>query len=63
MKRKLIALAALAVITTPAMAELPAGVTTAITGAGTDAGTALAAIIVVAVGIWALKRVKALFGS
>lgn len=44
-----------------ANAALPSGVTDAITGAGTDAGTAIAAIIVVGVGIWALMRVKKLF--
>ena len=46
-----------------AMAELPAGVSTAISGAGADAGTALGLMIVVAVGIWALAKVKNLFGS
>lgn len=53
---------ALSAVSTGAFAALPAGVETAITGAGTDAGLALAAIIVVAVGIWALRKIVGLFG-
>lgn len=65
MKRKLQALAALAVLSAPmtAMAALPTGVDTAISGAGTDAATALGLMIVVAVGIWALRKVVKLFGN
>jgi hypothetical protein len=62
MKQKLLALAVLAVASQSAFAALPAGVETAITGAGTDSATALAAIIVVLVGIWALRKVAGLFG-
>lgn len=58
---KLLSALGLMAVSGASMAALPSGVTTAIEGAGTDASTALAAIIVVAVGIWALKRVKALF--
>ncbi len=56
--------AALALLFSPAVAfaALPAGVDAAITGAGADAATALGAIIVVAVGIWALRKIVGLFG-
>ena len=62
MKQKLLALAVLAVPTS-AFAALPTGVDTAISGAGTDAATALGLMIVVAVGIWALRKVVRLFGN
>lgn len=61
MKQKLLALAAMAIASNMAFADLPTGVTTAISGGGADAVTALGAIIVVLAGIWALKIVKRLF--
>ena len=46
-----------------ASAALSTEVTTAITGAGTDATAAVGLMIVVAVSIWALRRVARLFGG
>lgn len=46
-----------------ASAALSTEVTTAISGAGTDAATAIGLMIVVAVSIWALNRVRRLFGG
>lgn len=61
MKKQLFALAVLAVPAT-AFAALPAGVETAITGAGTDVTAAIVLMIGVAVAIWAIRKVLALFG-
>ena len=64
MKRNLIALTVLSVASvTSAHAALDAAVTTAISGAGTDAATAVGLMIVVAVSIWALRKVARLFGN
>ncbi|OYY94266.1 MAG: hypothetical protein B7Y41_08080 [Hydrogenophilales bacterium 28-61-23] len=63
MKRKLLALAALAALSTGANAALSTEVTGAITGAGTDAAAAVGLMIVVAVSIWALRKVARLFGN
>lgn len=64
MKRKLLALAALSALSIQhANAALDAAVTTAISGAGTDAATAVGLMIVVAVSIWALRKVAKLFGN
>lgn len=41
-----------------AMADVPAGVTTAISSAGTDAGVVGAAVLVVIVGIFAFKWIR-----
>lgn len=41
-----------------AMADVPASVTTALTGAGTDAATVGAAVLVVLVGIYAFKLLR-----
>lgn len=59
---KRIILVALASVPGFAFADLPTSATTAISGAGTDTITALGLIIGVVVGIWALKKVAALFG-
>ena len=61
MKQKLLALAALSALHTSAFAALPAGVETAISGAGADVVTAIGAMIVVGVAIWAINRVRRLF--
>lgn len=41
-----------------AMADVPAGVTTAISSAGTDAATVGSAVLVVIVGIFAFKWIR-----
>lgn len=60
--KKIVAVLALAVPSI-SFAALPSGVSDAISGAGTDASTALGLMIVVAVGIWALRKVVRLFGN
>jgi hypothetical protein len=48
----------LSLLTVPAFAEVPATVTTALTGAGTDAAVVGAAVLVVLVGIAAFKYIR-----
>lgn len=62
MKRKLLALAALAAASAPAFAELPAGVEASIQGAYTDAAAAVGLMIIGAALIFAAKKVLGLFG-
>lgn len=62
LKTMLLSFMAILGFASTAQAALPAGVDAAIAGAGTDATTALAAIMLVAVGIWALRRILRLFG-
>ncbi len=62
MKRKLLALAALASASLPVFAELPAAVGTSITTAYADVGTALGLMIVGGAVIWGTKKVLGLFG-
>ena len=62
MKRKLLALAALAAVSVPAFAELPAAVGTSITTAYADAGIAVGLMIAGAALLWGTKKVLHLFG-
>lgn len=62
MKRKLLALAILAASTSSAFAALPAAVSTSITDAYADVGTALGLMIVGGALIWGTKKVLGLFG-
>lgn len=55
-KRTVAALAAFSPVL--AFAEVPAGVLTAITTAGTDAAIMGAAVLVVLIGIWAFKLLR-----
>lgn len=55
---KRFAFAPLALVPVAAFAEVPAGVLTAITSAGTDAATIGAAVLVVLIGIWAFKLMR-----
>jgi hypothetical protein len=62
MKRKLLALAALAAASAPAFAELPTSVSTSISTAYADVGTALGLMIVGGAVVWGTKKVLGLFG-
>lgn len=53
-----LSLPALSLVAASAHAEVPAGVLTAITTAGTDAATMGAAVLVVLIGIWAFKLLR-----
>lgn len=53
-----LALLPVAAVASQAHAEVPAGVLTAITTAGTDAATLGAAVLVVLIGIWAFKLLR-----
>lgn len=55
--------AALGFAAMSAHAELPAGVTTSISGAGTDVALALGAMIAVGASIWGLSLVKRKVGG
>lgn len=46
----------------PAAAAVPEGVTTAITGAGTDMTTVATAVIIALVAFWALKKIGTKMG-
>jgi hypothetical protein len=64
MKRKLLALAALASVSaTSAFAALPTGVDTAITGAYTDVVTAVGLMISGAVLVFAVRKVLSVLGG
>jgi len=68
MLKKIVSLVALAVafvlslFAAPAMAEVPAAVTTAITGTGTDLVTVITAVIVAFVAFWGLKKLASKMG-
>jgi len=59
---KKLAFLPLAVLASSAFAEVPAGVTAAITAAGTDQTSVITAMIVVAAGIWGLYKIAGMFG-
>ena len=50
------------VVSTKVMAEVPAGVTTAITSAGEDMVTTITAVIVAFVAFWGLRKLASKFG-